>query len=89
MHLWKKREDGSFDDICSIYEPKKEEENTNLDFDFDDLEEFKDNTTILPSTRRLLSTAKNPVAHYSTCKTYGDSLANSLGNVSLKTHIQF
>ena len=37
-----------------------------------------------PSARRLLSTAKKPVAHCSTCKTDADSLANSLGNMSLR-----
>ena len=77
-----------FDDTGSIFEPIKEEEDINLDFDFDNLEEFKDNTTMLPSARKLLSIAKKPVAHCSTYKIDTDSLANSLGNMSLKKPIQ-
>ena len=77
-------EDKLSNDTGSLFKPVVEEEGIDLDFDSDDLEEFKGKTTTTPSTRKLLPTANKSASSCSTSKIDATSLANYFGKVSLK-----
>ncbi len=49
-------------DTGSLFEPVEEEEDIDLNFEYDDLEEFEDKRAMAPPTRKLLSTANKPAA---------------------------
>ncbi len=71
-------------DTSSVFGVVEEEEDTDLNFDSDELEEFEGKSTMAPSTRNLLSTANKPATCWSTRKKNNNGLVNYFDNVSLK-----
>ena len=78
------REDKLSNDTDSLFEPAEEEEDIDLDFDSDDLEEFEGKSRMTPSTRHLLSTANKLATFCSTSTIDINSLVNYFDKVSLK-----
>ena len=85
------RGDNLFNDDDNLFESVEEEEYTDLDFafDFDVLEEFEEQITMPLSSRKLMTTAKEPVTCCSTIKIDANDLASSMGKISIRTPYSF